>query len=226
MCGSTVVDIHATDSVEVNVNEYAMQESQKDGETVAFRESLRREMSSRANTQKTGSLYSYVVGRPVQGENDSRRTCGILANALNRRGGNWSVANEILGNKAADCILKDLTQGTELEIQVVRVVINSDFYLTLAHLGECEEAELSPVKLAHCIFQAVQKKSTQLAPDARHGLVLAVDATRVSVYAMPAVINQFRERFVGSTLEQGFREVWLVGPTDTMTYRLDSLDGG
>jgi hypothetical protein len=51
--------------------------------------------------------------------------------------------------------------------------------------------------------------------------VLALDALRSPGHVMPQVVHDFRTRHSDWAQCLGYSEIWLVGPTAALTYRLD-----
>ena len=56
----------------------------------------------------------------------------------------------------------------------------------------------------------------------RSNLMLALDATRLPVLGFEDVVEEFQARFGTWIKSLGFEAVWLVGPQDSLTWRLDN----
>jgi hypothetical protein len=48
-----------------------------------------------------------------------------------------------------------------------------------------------------------------------------LDATRLPAHGFDAVVEAFRSRWGAWTKGLGFDEVWVVGPSESLTWRLD-----
>jgi hypothetical protein len=68
---------------------------------------------------------------------------------------------------------------------------------------------------------AFQKKVRKIPSTQRPKLVLALDATHLPLLAFDSVVESFREHCGTEVCAAGFQSVWVVGPTETLTKRLD-----
>lgn len=78
-------------------------------------------------------------------------------------------------------------------------------------------------EVSDLMAQALQKKldPRKIPPKQRPGLVLVLDANRLPALAFDSVVENFRERHRTALARAGFRSVWIVGPTESLTRRLD-----
>jgi hypothetical protein len=221
-CGSNVVDKRADDTLQIAVSEHARRGAWQEGKVVGFRESETSRQFSAAETHEDGTVSSRIQGRPIQGEGDTKPVGQVLAQAMSASGEQWEVADEP-ADGVVDCVLRDCSAPTRhLEVQVVRAIADPKLYQKLAAGQEVTEANIDPVEVAGRLFEAVTKKADRLPGQVRCGLILALDATRVSVCTMSSVIEEYRRCFGTQTRSLNFAQVWLVGPMASMTYRLDA----
>ncbi len=218
----STVEVSVTDSLRMNGS--VKIKAKRAGETIAFRESEEGRRASSADLAPNGSVISRVQGPPTEGEEDSLRTAQVLREALNAEGGDWLAPDLGPVGTSVDCVLKGIANPAQrLEVQIVRAVIDSHFYRVLRKQELYEETGANPDALAHRLREAIASKSNdrRLAAGVRKNLVLALDATRVSALSLPQVPASFRANYREWARQQGFKAVWLVGPTATMTFRLD-----
>lgn len=64
-------------------------------------------------------------------------------------------------------------------------------------------------------------KSQKVSHEQLADTILAIDAMDVASYALRAVIDNFRLRHRLTLQQIGFKEVWVVGPLENLTWRLD-----
>jgi hypothetical protein len=69
--------------------------------------------------------------------------------------------------------------------------------------------------------EALKKKLRRIAPKQRETLVLALGATRLPVLAFDSVVTCFRERHRAIFEGADSCAIWIVGPTEMLTKRLD-----
>jgi DNA-directed RNA polymerase subunit RPC12/RpoP len=223
-CGSNIVDKRATDMAQISVSEHAMRGGWRDGKLAGFMESEGTNQSSAAEADEDGTVYSWISGNPVQGENDTVSVARVLVEVMNKNSDQWELADESPVG-AVDCFLQHrLDPARQLEVQVVRAIVDAKLYRKLAIAKSVVEVHLDPKDIAERLFNAVTKKANHYPVQLRRGLLLALDAMRVSVCTMSSVIEAYRCNFGQRTRNLGFMEVWLVGPADSMTQRLDGQD--
>ena len=70
---------------------------------------------------------------------------------------------------------------------------------------------------------AIETKANdrRIPQSSRCGLLLALDATRLPALGFDAVVEAFRNDWGLWTKSLGFDSVWLIGPSESMTWRLD-----
>lgn len=223
-CSSNVVDKRSADIVQVSVSECAMRSGWRDGGLAGFKESEGPDQYSAAEADENGMVSSWINGNPVQGENDTASVGRVLVEAINAHCDQWELADESPVG-AVDCVLRhQLDPARRIKVQVVRAIVDPRLYRELATANSVVEVHLDPEEIAGRMFDAVMKKAEHYPLQLRRELVLALDAMRVSVCTMSSVIKVYRCTFGQRTRNIGFMEVWLVGPVDSMTQRLDGKD--
>ena len=193
----------------------------RDQRIVGFKESVGAEQSSAAEAYEDGTVSSWITGSPVQGEHCTPSAARVLVQAMNRAGGHWELGDEAAVG-IVNCVLRDRVEPRRrLEVQVVRAIVEQDLYSKLKTAKSVIDLNSDPVDIATLLFAAVTKKAHRIPPNVSLGLLLALDATRLSVCTMSSVVEAYARHFGARTRAIGFAQVWLVGPTDTFTHRLD-----
>jgi hypothetical protein len=108
-------------------------------------------------------------------------------------------------------------------IQVVKAVVEPEIWRTLASTGIIAKSKVAVETLTDLIVDALKKKldPKKIPPKLRAEIVLALDANRLPGLAFDSVVNTFRERHRAILEGTGFRSIWIVGPTESLTKRLD-----
>jgi hypothetical protein len=165
-----------------------------------------------------------LAGTSPQGEEDTLPACRILVRAMNRIGGTWNEPSPVEADDA-DCEASNATDRTvePLRIQVVRAIVDSGVWQTSASSGQYERSGADVKELAMLMMDALKKKldPKKIPPAQRPRLVLALDATRFPALAFDSVVSSFQEQHVAAITGTGFRSIWIVGPTESLTKRLD-----
>ena len=92
--------------------------------------------------------------------------------------------------------------------------------------GKFENRESREEDLAKLLKEAISKKAKdhKIPQSIRKSLVLALDANRLPIMGFTDVIEKYHVLYEDWTKEQGFKEVWLVGPNDSLVKRLDASE--
>lgn len=195
----------------------------RDEEAVGYTESERQGRAAAASMGKDGYLSYSLTGSSPQGEEDTLRACQILVSRLNQAGDGWEQPR-LLCDGPVDCeaVHREAT-GRKLSIQVVRANVDPALWRTLNQTGRIEESGFAKEAVVEQIKAAIEAKATdrKLPARARDGLVLALDATRLPVSGFDAVVREFRSNWGDWAHKLGFDAVWLVGPLDSLSWRLD-----
>ncbi|MFC1910949.1 hypothetical protein ACFLXC_06740 [Chloroflexota bacterium] len=194
---------------------------QRESKTIAFGESVQGRTVS-AEQDKDDRLKYTLTGNSPHGEEDTLSACRILVNKLNKAGGNWDQPTS--GDGVIDCQTVDRQDNQrKLEIQIVHAVVNPEFWKALNTNGEIVRDE--DVKtLADQIKSAIEAKANKrkIPEVSRRGLDLALDATRIPALGFDSVVEDFRSRYGKWANELGFASVWLVGPSEGLTWQLNT----
>lgn len=177
-----------------------------------------------ADRHNDGSLRHALGGSPPQGEETTEAACRTLVGVLNHAGANWNPPRKPQEGAACgvDCVAVDRgDQQKVLAIQVVRADIRQSFWRRLAKTRRVEDGTLTTAQLVARLKDAVKLKERAIPPRDRRRLTLALDATWLPAYSMDAVVAEFRSQFGPWTRERGFDSVWVVGPSERLTRRLD-----
>lgn len=221
-CGSTSRHISVSVSEGIRISEHVSVLKRRDDKAVGFSESQRQGRASWADQQLDGTQSFSLNGTTPQGEEDTLGACRILVSYLNRQQEKWS--NLRAGEGEVDCeAMATVDSHERLCIQVVRAIVDPQFWQELSTSGKAQRCNVSTEQLAGLLRDAISKKAdASRIPDAlRQELHLALDATRLPGLAFDDVVAEFRNRYQAWTRSQGFAAVWLVGPNMDLTWRLD-----
>lgn len=137
---------------------------------------------------------------------------------MNADGATWGVVTE--ASDPADCEASCTADvGKRLSIQVVRATIKADYWWKLARDGSATRAQ-SAEQLAIELSDAIRHKTERYPAISRAALVLALDANRLPEFALSAVREIASDRTREARAAAGFADVWVVGPTPELSYRL------
>jgi hypothetical protein len=189
------------------------------GEIITFAGQDPHGRRSRAELTDEDLITWDVTGPNPQGEANTLFVCETLAEALRRSGEAWSVPTKGNG-EPKDCECFDALGG-RINIQVTRASVKEELWKQLATLRSTGKQSHTPAAIADELKLAIEHKRDGLAPAVRNDLVLALDATRVSAFALPRVANEFRSSHGAWCAAAGFKAVWLVGPFPDLVTRLD-----
>lgn len=224
-CGSTARNIHVTINETIKATDYVATLASREGRSIGFRESVREGRAASADRHDNGSLSYSILGSSPQGEEDTLSACRILVKVLNASGGNW--ADPVPGEGIVDCEAVDARfSDQKVSIQVIRAIADQELWKNLNLQGNIQELNVSKNQLICLIKDAIEKKASErsIPQSIRPSLTLALDATRLPVLGFEDVVERFQSQFGGWTKSLGFEAVWLVGPQDSLTWRLDIAD--
>lgn len=193
---------------------------ERNGRTVAVKEE--RFDGRRAEAELVGDdkVRSSIVGPSPQGEEDSLRTCRILIQKLKSLGANWKEP-EFVNDGVIDCVAVDRDDPKKkLSIQIVRGNIRQDIWKKLASNGIYENSE-SIQEIADRIREAIEIKAKKILPAIRSDIILALDATLLPGSCFSVVVSRLKEQHGEWINQLGFQGVWLIGPDESLTKRLD-----
>jgi hypothetical protein len=221
-CGALNRAIGVGLSLPATLGDHVMLELGRDGDIIAFRESERQGRTGSADVEPDGTASWSLTGTPPQNEEDTPYACRTLVQALNAAGEDWSEPTSVdIPN--VDCVSKGrANEKIELRIQVVRAIASQDTWKLLRKSGQVGETTVSPDELSTVMASAVRKKAEHISDRVvRAGIVLALDATRLPVFTLDVVVNRCRELYGAEIRAAGFKSVWVVGPSQSLTKRID-----
>jgi hypothetical protein len=197
-------------------------EAQSEGRTVAYRGAEKDGRATSADDHRDGRISQHLAGPSPQGEENTLAICQALIRAMNRLGDTWE--QPVPGDQDEDCIAKDLAYPGKgpIRIQVVRAAVDSEMWQALSLFGQVAMKQISVAEAGDTMAKALRKKVNQIPKRQRRSLVLALDASLLPGLAFESVINSFHERHQDLLDSAGFQSVWIVGPTESLTRRLDS----
>lgn len=221
-CGSTVRDIHVAISETIRLQGHVAMIGRREDRAIGFRESAREGRVTSADRNDDGSFSYSILGSSPQGEEDSLAACRVLVSVLNAAGGNWT--NPVPGEGVVDCEAVDSNlPGRKLSIQVTRAIADQSLWKQLNQRGSFEELNVSKEQFVAQMKNAIENKATErkIPRAVRQSLTLALDAIRLPVLGFEDIVEEFQSRFGKWTESLGFKAVWLVGPQDSLTCRLN-----
>jgi hypothetical protein len=153
-----------------------------------------------------------------QNEQGIEKVCGILSKRRNQDGTCWSEPTRSI-EPGVDCEAHD--GSNVLKVQVTRTPYDPTIRLALGRTGASTGAHANADDAADDMRARVKAKTDRVAPSARIGITLALDATDTSAYVLQDVVRSFRTRHGTWAGGLGFDAIWVVGPTSSLTFRLD-----
>lgn len=126
----------------------------------------------------------------------------------------WRSRRRLLARNAAR------PGGDLLRIQVVHAAVDPNVWRSLSRSGNVNMRQ-SYEEASETLARAIEKKVAQIPRRQRPSLVLALDASLLPGLALDPVLVSFRERHRDLLASAGFRSVWIVGPAESLTQRLD-----
>jgi len=224
-CGAKVRRFEVRVSAGIEMSDYVMMLQRRKEKNVGFRESKRNGRAASADDHGNGTLSYSLSGDSPQGEEDTLNVCSRLIQALNAQGRDVWQLSTTEGYADDGSAIDSRTPSRSLSIQVVRAVVDSTLWQELSQSGDVTRTVTDPKFLVDEIVKAIQLKANpvKLPDSVRHGLLLALDATRLPVFGFDSVIEQFRSHHSDWVTGLGFESVWLVGPTADLVWRLDDV---
>jgi hypothetical protein len=206
----------------MKIDEHIAVLKQKDGENIGFSESERQGTTTSANLEDNGDVSFSLKGKSPQGEQDTLTVCKMLINVLNKNGGKWREPEP--GVDFVDCVSYDSEDfNKKIEIQVIRASTRQDLWKNLSATGKIERQGIPINDLVLDIKTSIDKKASdrKIPISYRYSITLALDATRLPSHTLDRVVNQFRNDYSEYSKSLGFDSIWIVGPTESLTSRLD-----
>lgn len=214
------IGIGASDSGAIQIEEGLVVHGKGNDRTEAIRLSDSEGQSTAADLLGDGTARLSIQGRSPQGEEGGEIVCRALIGRLNQYGARWGEPR-FVQETGVDYEARD---GEEvLKIQVTRPV--RDVWEPLKHAGLATKDYPSAQQIAAELQLAIQDKvdrlKNQLQPSQLKGITLALNATMTPSSAFGSVVESFRRRHGTWARGVGFKDIWVVGPTADLTFRLD-----
>ncbi len=190
-----------------------------------------REMDSRGKTLDSDFNEEGVKHRAKatgqHGETGVLDTCKELIKKMNSEGSNWGEPEDLSkkGGKheqGIDCVAEDTTNSEiKLQMQVTRAITDQDYWKDLSPKRGVE-IETTYEQCANELFDTIMKKAKSMTPDIRKDITMVLDASIAQYLGHEAVVSKFQELYGTKIQALRFKEVWVVGHDEDLTYRLDS----
>jgi hypothetical protein len=195
----------------------AQKESMDGSEAIGVADSQKR--SSATNLDVNGKLSYTIKGPSPKGEADTLDVCRVLIQRLNIDGGLCSEPVRPEGPEGGvDCVANDGQQ--DLYIQVTRAVSSQDIWRQLGQSGSVA-TNTTIEQAADDLFACARAKAREVPRAQLSEIVLALDAMDTASHSLKVVVKDFRKRHGLAVRELGFKAVWVVGPLESQTSRLD-----
>lgn len=220
-CGSPIRQVSESVSLNKKLGTHLAMEHQRDSETIGYSDGTRDGLACYGSKEESGEFSYGLEGRPPRGEQDTPRVCQILIQRLNEDGADWKES--LAGEGDVDCRSQsDSSPDEYLQIQVVTAGSDRNFWSNLgSHKKVIEENVPVALLVAQIKAAIAHKANEQHIPESRRGdLVLALDANRLPAHAMEPTVGAFKNEHEAWARSLGFREIWIVGPSDSLTSKL------
>jgi hypothetical protein len=178
--------------------------------------------SAAANLTKDSRLTSSLTARPRPGETANAEVCKILIARLNQDGGTWSRCD--CGKRKrvdeVDCTAFN-ADGKELKMQITRAAQDKTLWTPSGEF--CGKDRDQSVNDAVEELRSAIKEKSRLPAVQKADLVLVLDAIETPGHVMDQIVNSFRKNYGTWLKALKFKQVWIVGPNESLTYRLDEM---
>jgi DNA-directed RNA polymerase subunit RPC12/RpoP len=222
VCGSTKRTFRVRVEDGAVFRDHLSLEQRRQGDAIGYSESERDGLSSQGAVDAAGELSFGLEGVSPQGEDDTLSVCARLVECLKQDGADWTSLSSGSGDE--DCVaVSSADQSVHLRIQVVRAVVRSELWRKLSAQGKVERTGVPVRELVEDLHQAIEHKSGKrgIPPIQRKAIVLAIDATRLPAHSLSGSVRAFRDAYGQWASTLGYPSIWLVGPSATLTSRLD-----
>lgn len=158
-----------------------------------------------------------AADRPTCGEFGADSVAWRLVDRLKMFGGTWSRPES-----STEPGIDSTVSGPDglLKIQVTRAFSDPSAWQELARDLELHRS-FSVSDGIDVIWRAVLRKACSTPRSSRRAITLALDTAAPGILAFIGVMVPFREGYAERVQELGFNQVWLVGPIDHLTWRVD-----
>ena len=212
-----------SETEQIQISEQVTAILRREDEITAIRIADSVGQSVSANILDDGSVDYLIQGKGRQNEEGILGVCRILVARLNCDGANWRNLEDISQVEArqeqgVDCQAKD--GKMTLAIQVIRAETDGKVWRKLNQTGKTS-AHLYAENAAASLYTAIQKKALRFTPHDRPQITLALDATETASHTFRPVLEAFTLKYLQWARELNFNGIWLVGPTISLTSRLD-----
>ena len=170
---------------------------------------------------QSGLLRHQLRGHSPQGEQGTWDVCQRLVQRLNREGANWGPPSKPRGpEQGIDWEARDGERV--LRIQVTNAVRDTNLWRSLGRHGTVSDTR-TVEQAADDLRDAIKHKSERKITIKEHRgeITLALRATHAAGHAFSAVTQAFKKRHGSWASGLGFESIWVVGPNETLTVRLD-----
>lgn len=176
--------------------------------------------SIRADYVKSNCYDYYIEGCPPQNEEGTLDACEILVNYLNQLTDQPTFLSPyVVSHKYLDALAQRVDKNQQpLSIQVVRAVASDKFWHALAKQKIFSKV-YNLTKASELLVEAINKK-LGIPEENRSEIVLLLDAVTTPFLSFRGIIDNFIQQYTKWMLQLGFQEIWIVGPSPTMTHRL------
>jgi hypothetical protein len=162
---------------------------------------------------------SVSAGRKQGDWSSDLEVCNILTARLNQDGAAWGSCkfgeNE---DTDVDCIAFD-SRKNALRLQVTKPATEA-VWSSLRKAGQTIDSKLVSVAVNE-LRDSIEKKANLYPLEQRERLVLALNAIETAEFVTSVVVASFRAEFGAWARTLKFEAIWVVGPNEALTFRLD-----
>jgi hypothetical protein len=176
--------------------------------------------SAASDSSEDGTVTFTLQGRSSQNEEGGERVARILVATMKQLGATWSTP---VGSDDPSADYEAQGDAGRLKIQVTRAPSDEAWRRELGRSGSTARSHTTPDETADELRSAINGKVMSLAPSSRRDLTLAIDATQTLAFVLAQVVQAFRTHHGAWARTLGFESIWVVGPTEDLTF---SLTGG
>jgi hypothetical protein len=111
-----------------------------------------------------------------------------------------------------------------LQLQITRPADTQRIWHAIEAAGRTNDERLL-VNAVEQLKDGIENKAKKLVVAQRKDLVLVLDAIETPIHVTDEIVNSFRQKHGAWAKDLGFIAIWVVGPNEALTHRLDEKSG-
>lgn len=162
-----------------------------------------------------GQFRLRVSEPPLRGTKNEPNVRTVLTDAIRATDDEAATCEVGKDDCGEDGVL--LTRGERVPLQIITVPADSK----IGHDASKGSLDITfdAAQGARWLLEAISRKANDLEPAAQSKTILALDARHAGLLAGAAIRVEFEKQAAGTPIG-GFRQIWVVGPTASVTKRL------